>query len=159
MTFRGEKWTSLRRVGPGGLGCCHPRLPQTCTCGSAYGSSNAGFATQQLLCARFAILGRYGDTCFQVQSLGRSAWPRAQHRTPPFGLPFPPPGPAGPVEVVPLSRTGESLRYSPRWPRTDLVSGIRLKSAFVAYCNRQCKLGFPVRPFAYLRIRSFRVPS
>ena len=63
------------------------------------------------------------------------------------------------IEVVPLSRTGESLRYSPRWPRTDLVSGIRLKSAFVAYCNRQCKLGFPVRPFAYLRIRSFRVPS
>ncbi len=47
--------------------------------------------------ARTAILGRYGDTFFQVQSLGRSARPRVQHQTPPCGFSFPPTGPAGPV--------------------------------------------------------------
>jgi hypothetical protein len=47
--------------------------------------------------ARTAILGRYGDTWFQVRSLGRSSRPRSQHQTPPFGFSFPPPGPAGPV--------------------------------------------------------------
>ena len=51
----------------------------------------------QTLHARIAILGRYGDTWFQVQSLGRISRPRVQQQTPPFGFSFPPPGPAGPV--------------------------------------------------------------
>ncbi len=51
----------------------------------------------QTLYARIAILGRYGDTWFQVRSLGRISRPRVQHQTPPFGFSFPPPGPAGPV--------------------------------------------------------------
>ena len=52
---------------------------------------------KRTLYARTAILGRYGDTWFQVRSLGRSSRPRVQHQTPPFGFSFPPPGPAGPV--------------------------------------------------------------
>ena len=51
----------------------------------------------QSLHARSAIPSRYGDTWFQVRSLGRGSRLRVQHQTPPFGFSFPPPGPAGPV--------------------------------------------------------------
>ena len=54
----------------------------------AYGSSDDGFAIQQTLYARTAILGRDGDTWFQVRSLGRSSRPRVQHQAPPFGFSF-----------------------------------------------------------------------
>ena len=47
--------------------------------------------------ARIAILGRDGDTWFQVQSLGRISRPRVQQQAPPYGFSFPQPGPAGPV--------------------------------------------------------------
>ena len=51
----------------------------------------------QSLYARSAILGRDGDACLQVQSLGRISRPRVQQQAPPFGFSFPQPGPAGPV--------------------------------------------------------------
>ncbi len=49
----------------------------------------------KMLCARAAILGRYGDTWYRVRSLGRSSRPRFQCQTPPYGFSFPPQGPPG----------------------------------------------------------------
>ena len=71
--------------------------------------------------ARTAILGRYGDTCFRVRSLGRSSRPRVQHQTPPFGFSFPPPGSAGPVPRLHRYYEGATTSCRPS-RRTSLPS-------------------------------------
>ena len=80
------------------LGDCSPRAPtDPCVRTLAHTVPLMMDSPCSKLQARTAILGRDGDTCFQVQSLGRIARPRFQHQAPPFGFSFPPPGPAGPV--------------------------------------------------------------
>ena len=83
-------------------------------------------------CPRFSWTGRFSVAAILVLTtlvagLVYSLSPPPKRGTATLTLP----------EVLPLSRTGESLRISPTGPRTDLASGIRLKSAFFAYCSRQ----------------------
>jgi hypothetical protein len=118
----------------------------------------------QTLYARTAILGRYGDTWFQVQSLGRISRPRSQHQTPPFGFSFPPPGPAGPVPRLHRYYEGATTSCRPS-RRTPLPSCGGTSVALVAFAPRRTSapprpgVGNPVSPAGMLPRRRKDLPS
>ena len=78
-----------------GLGDCSPRPPTEPYVRTLPHTVHLMMVSpcNQLLHARVAIPSRYGDTWFQVRSLGRVSRPGVQHQAPPFGFSFPPPGP------------------------------------------------------------------
>ncbi len=104
-----------------------------------------------MLHARTAILGRYGDTWFEVRSLGRSSRARVQHQTPPFGFSFPPPGSAGPVPRLHQYYEGATTSCRPS-RRTSFPSFGGTSVALVAFAPRRTSapprpgVGNPVAP-------------
>ena len=118
----------------------------------------------QTLRARTAILGRYGDTWFQVRSLGRSSRPRVQHQAPPFGFSFPPPGPAGPVPRLHRYYEGATTSSRPS-RRTSLPSFGGTSVALVVFAPRRTSapsrpgVGHPVSPTGILPRRRQDLPS
>jgi hypothetical protein len=117
---------------------------------------------RQTLYARAAILGRHGDTWFQVQSLGRISRPRVQHQTPPFGFSFPPPGPAGPVPR--LHQCDEDAMTSCHPSRRASLPSLGGTSApLVAFAPRRTSapprpgVGHPVTP-AGIAVRRHSTP-
>ena len=118
----------------------------------------------QTLYARVAILGRYGDTCFQVRSLGRISRPRVQHQTPPFSFSFPPPGPAGPVPRLHQYYEGATTSSHPSH-RTSFPSFGGTSVALVAFAPRRTSapprpgVGDPVSPSGMLPRKQARSPK
>ena len=114
--------------------------------------------------ARTAILGRYGDTWFQVRSLGRSSRPRVQHQTPPFGFSFPPPGPAGPVPRLHQYYEGATTSSRPS-RRTSFPSFGGTSVALVMFAPRRTSapsrpgVGHPVSPPGNLPRKRARSPK
>ncbi len=110
-----------------------------------------GSPCSQALHARIAILGRDGDTCFQVQSLGRISRPRVQHQAPPFGFSFLPPGPAGPVPRLHQYYEGAATSCRP-FRRTSFPSFGGTSLALVIFAPRRTSapsrpgVGHPVPP-------------
>ncbi len=145
---------TLGRVGPGGPGWLPTQVSHRSGRAhiSASGSSDDGFAMQpDAAYARAAILGRYGDTWFRVQSLGRSSRPRVQHQTPPFGFSFPPPGQAGPVPRLHQYYEGATTSCRPSH-RTSLPSFGGTSVALVVFAPWRTSepprpgVGHPVSP-------------
>jgi hypothetical protein len=111
--------------------------------------------SSQRLYARTAILGRYGDTWFQVRSLGRISRPRSHHQAPPCGFSFPPPGPAGPVPRLHQYYEGATTSCRPS-RRTSFPSFGGTSVALVAFAPRRTSapprpgVGNPVAPAGML---------
>jgi len=119
---------------------------------------------KQTLYARIAILGRYGDTWFQVRSLGRISRPRVQHQAPPFGFSFPPPGPAVPVLRLHQYYEGATTSCRPS-RRTSFSSFGGTSDALVTFAPRRTSappkpgVGNPVSPPGKLPRKRQDLPS
>ena len=154
------------RAGWVGLGGCPPRPPADPYVRTLAHTVPlmADSPYNHRLYARTAILGRYGDTWFQVRSLGRISRPRSQHQTPPFGFSFPPPGPAGPVPRLHWYYEGATTSSRPS-RRTSFPSFGGTSVALVMFAPRRTSaplrpgVGHPVSPPGNLPRKRARSPK
>jgi hypothetical protein len=155
----------MRLFGQVALGDCSPRAPtDPCVRTLAHTVPLMMDSPRSKLQARTAILGRDGDTCFQVRGLGRISRPRFQHQAPPFGFSFPPPGPAEPVPRLHQYYEGATTSSRPS-RRTSFPSLGGTSVALVGFAPRRTSapsrpgVGNPVSPTGNLPRRQARSPK